>query len=81
MVVLGGFCDPSPVLTGLDRSAAKQAFSGFVANHQLSADQTEFLDAVIDSLTETGIVDPQSFYESPFTDLDDLGIAGLFDRE
>jgi type I restriction enzyme R subunit len=39
------------------------------------------LDLIIDSLTESGIIEPQSFYESPFTDLDDMGIAGLFDRE
>jgi type I restriction enzyme R subunit len=38
------------------------------------------VDLVIDSLTETGSVEPATFYESPFTDLDDMGIAGLFDR-
>ena len=68
-------------LTGLDKSAAKDAFSKFVTQHQLNANQTEFLDLVIDSLTETGIVEPATFYESPFTDLDDMGIAGIFDRE
>lgn len=68
-------------LTGLDKAAAKEAFSAFVALHQLNADQTEFLDLVINSLTEAGYVDPASFYESPFTDLDDMGIAGIFDRD
>lgn len=67
-------------LTGLDRGAAKGAFSAFVTQHELTADQTEFLDLVIDSLTETGIVDPTVFYESPYTDLDDMGIAGVFNR-
>ncbi len=66
--------------TGLDRSAAKEAFSTFVSKHELSADQTEFLDLVINSLTESGIVDPQVFYESPYTDMNDMGIAGMFDR-
>lgn len=68
-------------LTGLDKSAAKDAFSKFVTQHHLSGDQTEFLDLVINSLTESGIVEPETFYESPFTDLDDLGIAGVFDRK
>lgn len=68
-------------LTGLDRSAAKEAFSQFVAANQLAADQNEFLDLVIDSLTESGIVDPAIFYESPFTDFDDMGIAGIFNRD
>lgn len=68
-------------LTGLDKAATKEAFSKFVSRHQLSADQVEFLDMVIDSLTESGFVDPATFYESPFTDLDDMGIAGVFDRD
>jgi type I restriction enzyme R subunit len=68
-------------LTGLDKSAAKAAFSKFVTQHQLNSNQTEFLDLVIDSLTETGIVEPATFYESPFTDLDDMGISGIFDRK
>lgn len=68
-------------LTGLDRAAAKQAFSTFVSKNQLNADQVEFLDMVVDSLTESGFVDPVSFYESPFTDLDDMGIAGIFSRD
>lgn len=68
-------------LTGLDRASAKDAFSGFVAMHQLNANQTEFLDLIINSLTESGYVDPSSFYESPFTDLDDMGISGIFSRE
>lgn len=68
-------------LTGLEKAATKAAFSQFVGRHQLSADQMEFLDMVIDSLTESGFVDPATFYESPFTDLDDMGIAGIFDRD
>lgn len=68
-------------LTGLEKAAAKEAFSQFVSQHQLTADQVEFLDMVIDSLTESGFVDPANFYESPFTDFDDMGIAGIFDRD
>ena len=67
-------------LTGLDKSAAKDAFGKFVINYQLSSDQTEFVDLIVDSLTESGVVDPKTFYESPFTDLDDMGIAGIFNR-
>ncbi|MCG7495201.1 DEAD/DEAH box helicase family protein [Thalassobius sp. Cn5-15] len=65
-------------LTGLDRSAAKAAFSEFSANHQLNGDQAEFIDLLIDFLCENGSVDPKLFYDSPFTDLDDMGIAGVF---
>jgi len=68
-------------LVGLDRTAAKSAFSAFVGAYQLNADQTEFVDMVIDHLTENGIVEPSVFYESPFSDLDDMGIAGVFTTE
>jgi type I restriction enzyme R subunit len=68
-------------LTGLDRAAAKEAFSGFIADRQLAADQLEFLDRIIDALTETGFVDPKNFYESPYTDIDSQGIVGVFPKE
>jgi len=67
-------------LTGLDRTAAKQAFSAFASRQPLNSDQLEFLDLIINSLAESGLVDPRSFYESPFTDFDDMGIAGVFDK-
>jgi type I restriction enzyme R subunit len=68
-------------LTGLDRTAAKEAFSGFIADRSLTADQLEFLDRIIDALTETGFVDPKNFYESPYTDIDSQGIVGVFPTE
>ena len=38
----------------------------------------EFINLMIDHLTERGSVDPRRLYESPFTDLDDQGVSGLF---
>jgi type I restriction enzyme R subunit len=34
---------------------------------------------VIDYLTERGVMDPRSLYKSPFTDVDSLGIEGVFE--
>ena len=65
-------------LAGLDRKAAKAAFDTFLRGRSLRPAQTEFVDLVIDHLTEHGAIDPRRFYESPFTDLDDQGIHGLF---
>jgi type I restriction enzyme R subunit len=67
-------------ITGLDRAAAKKAFSQFTSAG-LSANQMEFVDLIIDSLCESGTVDPKRFYESPFTDFDDQGVAGVFKPE
>ena len=68
-------------LTGLDRSAAKTAFNMFSASRQLAPDPLEFLDLIVDSLTENGFVDPASFYASPFTDIDDQGIRRVFSTD
>ncbi len=65
-------------LVGLDREAAKSAFAGFLAERTLSANQIEFLNTIIDHLTEKGQVEPRLLYESPFTDFDPMGVAGVF---
>lgn len=67
-------------LVGLDREAAKRAFDGLSAAKPLTADQLEFVNMVIDHLTERGTMDPKLLYESPFTDLDPMGIEGVFDE-
>lgn len=66
-------------LIGLDREAAKRAFDSFQSSRTLSADQIEFLNMIIDYLTERGIMDPRLLYESPFTDLDAMGVEGVFE--
>jgi type I restriction enzyme, R subunit len=65
-------------LVGLDRTAAKHAFDGFIKGRSLTAHQLEFVDMVIDHLTARGAMDPRLLYESPFTDFDPLGVAGVF---
>jgi type I restriction enzyme R subunit len=67
-------------LVGLDREAAKRAFTEFLDSHRLSADQMEFLDLVIDHLTARGVMDPKLLYEAPFTDFDRNGVEGVFDK-
>ncbi len=64
-------------LIGLDRGAAKQAFASLLSDGSLSADQIEFLNMVIDHLTERGVMDARLLYESPFTDRSPLGIDGV----
>ncbi len=68
-------------LTGLDRAAAKQAFGDFLSSRHLTGDQIEFIDMTLDSLTENGVIDPKLFYESPFTDIDAMGIVGVFGKD
>jgi type I restriction enzyme R subunit len=67
-------------MVGLDREAAKGAFAAFLTGRSFSANQIEFLNTVIDHLTEKGQMEPRLLYESPFTDFDPMGVAGMFDR-
>lgn len=51
-----------------------------VGKHPFTADQIEFVNIIIDHLTERGAMDPAVLYESPFIDHYPLGAAGLFDE-
>jgi type I restriction enzyme, R subunit len=55
-------------LVGLDRAAAKRAFDGFIEERQLSGSQLDFINLVIDHLTQCGWMRPEQLYSSPFTD-------------
>jgi type I restriction enzyme, R subunit len=68
-------------LVSLEREAAKAALAGFMAGRPLTANQIEFINLILDHLTERGAMDPRRLYESPFTDFDDQGVAGVFSME
>jgi type I restriction enzyme, R subunit len=66
-------------IVGLDREAAKRAFDGFLTGKTLNANQIQFVNLVVDYLTQSGWMSPAQLYESPFTDFSPRGVEGVFD--
>jgi type I restriction enzyme R subunit len=66
-------------IVGLDIEAAQSAFAEFIHAGNLSADQMRFIDTIIKYLTKNGVIERKMLFESPFTDLHDQGLFGLFD--
>jgi type I restriction enzyme R subunit len=65
-------------LVGLDREAAKQAFSELVIGTTATPNQIEFIDLVVQYLTENGVMEVDRLYESPFTDISPQGPESVF---
>lgn len=68
-------------LVGLDRTAAKSALAIFLEGKHLRANQIEFVNLIVDHLTDHGLMPAAQLYESPFTDLSPSGPEGLFTLE
>jgi type I restriction enzyme R subunit len=68
-------------LVGLDRESAKRAFDSFMIGQTLTANQIQFINLIIDYLTQSGWMQVGQLYESPFTDYSPRGIDGMFNAE
>jgi type I restriction enzyme, R subunit len=66
-------------LVGLDREAAMRSFDAFLRGKNPTANQIEFLNLMIEHLTQRGWTEASALYESPFTDFSPKGVEGVFD--
>jgi type I restriction enzyme R subunit len=65
-------------LVGLERHAAKKALGAFLVGGNLRANQIQFLDEIVNYLTEHGCMSAARLYESPYTDFNPQGVDGVF---
>jgi type I restriction enzyme R subunit len=65
-------------LVGMDRAAAKDALARFTEGKTLTANQLEFINLIVDHLTEHGVVPRERLYEPPFTDRAPCGPESIF---
>jgi len=65
-------------LVGLDHEAAMQAFSEFISGTTVTPNQIEFINLVVQELTQNGVMEPDRLFEQPFTNLHSAGPMGIF---
>ncbi len=65
-------------LIGLDREAAKRAFNEYLDGQTFTANQINFVNLIIDYLTQNGVMDAGKLYEPPFTNFSAAGVDGIF---
>jgi type I restriction enzyme R subunit len=65
---------------GLDRNAAKAAFSQYLDDKTFSANQIRFVENIIDRLTQQGVMDPGLLFQPPYTNFSPHGIDGIFEE-
>jgi type I restriction enzyme R subunit len=65
-------------LVGLDREAAMQAFSTFLQGTTATPNQIEFINLIVQELTQNGVMDADRLFQSPFTDVNAQGPLGIF---
>ena len=68
-------------ITGLEQAVLNEAFADFLQVGELRADQMTFINTIISYLSKNGTIDKAMLFESPFTDLNDQGLSGVFDED
>ncbi|WP_115018845.1 DEAD/DEAH box helicase family protein [Synechococcus sp. UW140] len=65
-------------LIGLDRKAAKEVFSEFLTEGIYNSTQIQFINEIINYLTQYGVMEPEMLYQAPFTDMAPEGPEQIF---
>lgn len=55
-----------------------QAFSAFIGGTTATPNQIEFINLVVEELTQNGVMEPGRLFESPYPDINAQGPLGVF---
>ena len=65
-------------LVGLDHATAMHEFSQFISGTTATPNQIEFINLIVQELTQNGVMEADRLFESPFTDMNAQGPLGVF---
>ena len=68
-------------IVGMDQAASNAAFSNFVNNPSMNAAQIRFVNLIIQYLNTNGVITADKLFEPPFTEINDKGLLGLFNKD
>lgn len=68
-------------LVGLEREAAIEEFSSFIKGTKATANQIEFINLIVEELTQSGVMSPERLFQAPFIDISAHGPVGVFPPE
>jgi type I restriction enzyme R subunit len=65
-------------ILGLERNAVSSIFAEFLERSQYNSRQIDFINAIVNSFTVNGTLEPKMLYQPPFTEIDSNSVSGLF---
>ena len=68
-------------IIGLEATAAKELFAEFINRPNISAEQMNFMNTLINFLIKNGTINRSMLFERPFTDINQNGVSGVFKDE
>ena len=68
-------------ILGVDIESAQKHFATFIEEENLNFQQMEFVKLLINYLNKNGVIDKKMLTQSPFTNINDSGIFGVFSDE
>ncbi|GAB2950092.1 DEAD/DEAH box helicase family protein [Hymenobacter coalescens] len=68
-------------IVGLEANSVKEAFSSFINNPSMNAQQIRFLDLIVQYLSSNGYLETETLFEAPFTEVSTHGLLGVFSED